>query len=123
MERHFGSEVELRASDQEEATKAPAKVDLEALEARPFKDATDAESIRKLGQKLEEVKEEATNEDDDDGDVVHVGKKVRQDPNDASVNECVIHAHTCRSRPFSWQRPARTRSRTTTSRRRASWTR
>ena len=35
----------------------PKKVDLEKLDSKPFKDATNAESIKKLGEKLEEVKE------------------------------------------------------------------
>ena len=33
----------------------PAAVDLEALNAKPFKDATQADSIRKLEQRLEGV--------------------------------------------------------------------
>ena len=40
----------------------PAAVDLEALNAKPFKDATQADSIRKLEQRLEGV---AANGDND----------------------------------------------------------
>ncbi len=39
------------------ASTKPKKIDLEALDAKPFKDATDVDSIKKLERRLEEVKE------------------------------------------------------------------
>ncbi len=73
VEKYFGSEVDLKLSseaphnllapiqDVDDASAIgdapePKKVDLAELDARPFKDATELDSIRKLEERLEEVK-------------------------------------------------------------------
>lgn len=64
VEQHFGSEVDLKLrtshdpfnlGEDDDDVGLPKKVDLEALEAKADKDATQPESIRRLEQKLEEV--------------------------------------------------------------------
>lgn len=59
MEQYFGSEVDIRLRTAEDPLgppePKPKKVDLEALDAKPFKDATNPDSIKKLEQKLEKA--------------------------------------------------------------------
>ncbi len=84
VEKYFGSEVDLKLTAEKPSPLAPIqdvddaavvssvarpkKVDLAALDAKPFKDATDKDSIRKLEAKLEEVKEEQKKVEDEADD-------------------------------------------------------
>ena len=63
FEELFGSEVDvrLRTGDSSKSSPKgapepkPKRVDLEALDAKPFKDATNPDSIKKLEKKLTQV--------------------------------------------------------------------
>ena len=79
VEQYFGSEVDLQlrtAEDPLSMSDNPKKIDLKALDSKPFKDATEEVSIRKLEEKLEAVKKKVIETDEQLEDPEDIGRKV-----------------------------------------------